>query len=94
MSIEKETVERLAHLARLNLTGQQVSDLQNDLGKIIDWVEKLNEIDTREVEPLLTMSPEVNHWRSDDNVEHIDRNEVVKRAPDSDGKFINVPRVI
>jgi aspartyl-tRNA(Asn)/glutamyl-tRNA(Gln) amidotransferase subunit C len=87
-------IDRLAHLARIRLTESQTKELQDDLTVILDWVEKLNELDTEGVEPLLSMSKEINNWRDDVVGEHLDREDALQNAPNHDNKFFKVPKVI
>ena len=94
MNVERQTVERLAHLARLNLNEEQIKELQADLGQILNWVDKLNEIDTENVEPLLSMSQELNNWREDSEGMNMDQQEALRRAPKVNGPFVEVPKVI
>ena len=94
MSIERKTVEKLAHLARLKLSEEHITELQNDLGQILTWIDKLDEVDTEDVEPLLSMSHEINSWRKDEQIEHLPHEEALTRAPDTNAEFIKVPKVI
>ena len=94
MNVERQTVERLAHLARLNLSEEQIAELQGDLAQILEWIDKLNEIDTENVEPLLSMSHELNSWREDDEGVNMDQKEALDRAPKVKGPFVEVPKVI
>jgi len=94
MKIEKETIDRLAHLARLNLSEEQTTKLQNDLKVILDWIEKLNELDTDDIEPLLSMSSELNNWREEGDSNHLEREKALRNAPNHDEKFFKVPKVI
>ena len=65
-----------------------------DMSEIVTWVEKLKELDTSGVEPLTSMSQEINSFRSDDPKTGLSRDEALKHAPDSDGTYFKVPKVI
>ena len=94
MKIDRETLDRMAHLARLEIKEEEVNKYIKDLSQVLTWMEKLNEVDTENVEPLLTTSKEKNRWREDIANNNFDREAMLKNAPDSDGKFIKVPKVI
>lgn len=87
-------VDKLAHLARLQFTEAEKTAIQKDLQKMIQFVEKLNELDTTGVAPLLHMSDRVNVLREDEVKGSIDRMEGLKNAPLQDGEFFKVPKVI
>jgi aspartyl-tRNA(Asn)/glutamyl-tRNA(Gln) amidotransferase subunit C len=94
MKIDKPTVEKIAHLARLELTASQTEDMQVTMQQILTWMEKLNELDTTGVEPLIHLSSELNSWREDQEKGQLSREEALKNAPVSDGRFFIVPKVI
>jgi aspartyl-tRNA(Asn)/glutamyl-tRNA(Gln) amidotransferase subunit C len=60
MTIDKETVEKVAHLARLELSETEKQEMIKDMSKILDFMAKLNELDTSGVEPLVYMTNDVN----------------------------------
>lgn len=94
MKVDKETLAKVAHLARLKIKPEEEDKLLNDMSEILSWVEKLREVDTEGVEPLTHMTQEVNVLRAD-RVEHtIERDEALKNAPDQDGQFFKVPKVL
>ncbi len=94
MQIDKETLYKVAHLARLEVPKDKEEELLADLQKILTWVEKLEELDTEEVDPLTNMSFETNVLRSDEVVPSISREEALKNAPDHDDTFFKVPKVL
>jgi aspartyl-tRNA(Asn)/glutamyl-tRNA(Gln) amidotransferase subunit C len=94
MIVNDELVEKLAHLARLEIKPGEKDGLKSDLQKMIAFIEKLNEIDTSGVEPLLFMTDEVNVLREDEVVPSISREEALLNAPVKDEQFFKVPKVI
>ncbi len=66
MEVNDELVDKLAHLARLSFTNTEKERMKRDLQQMITFVEKLNEVDTSNVEPLLFMTGEVNVLREDE----------------------------
>lgn len=93
MKIDKQTLEKIAHLARLDLDPGKEKDMLKSLSEILTWVEKLNELNTEDVEPLTNMSMEMNMFRSDEVKGHLEREKGLKNAPKKDEKFFKVPKV-
>lgn len=94
MSIDKETVQKLAHLARLELTDDQQEKFRHDLGEILDWVEKLEEVDTANIEPLTNPNEEKVPLREDKADNFFKNHEALKNAPEKDGDYFIVPKVL
>ncbi len=94
MEVNTALVEKLAHLARLEFNNAEKEAIRKDLEKMIGFVEKLNELNLEEVEPLLHMSEEVNVFREDEVHGSISREEGLKNAPSHDEQFFKVPKVI
>ena len=69
-------------------------DMKKDLTKILNWVEKLNELDTEGVKPLTNMSHEVNALREDEVRDHLDHDKGLMNAPKKDSSYFRVPKVI
>lgn len=92
-------VERVAELARLELAPEETAGMQRDLNAILDYVAELNAIDTRGVEPLaqvgeLQGEAGAGMLRADALVPSLDRAVVMREAPETDGAFFKVPKVI
>ena len=94
MIVNDELVDQLAHLARLEIRPEEKESIKLDLQKMIAFIEKLNEIDTTGVEPLLFMSDEINVLREDKVEGSITREEAFLNAPIKDDQFFKVPKVI
>ncbi len=94
MKVSKEEVKYIAKLAKLNFSAAEVEELSVELSKIINYVEKLNELDTGNVEPLSHPLEKKNVFRDDVNVKSISTGEALKNAPDKTGQFFKVPKVI
>lgn len=94
MEVNDALVEKLAHLARLKFDNAEKAIIKNDLQKMIQFVEKLNELDTTGVEPLLHMSNNVNILRADEVKGSINREEGLQNAAIHDDQFFKVPKVI
>ncbi|SHO59589.1 MULTISPECIES: Asp-tRNA(Asn)/Glu-tRNA(Gln) amidotransferase subunit GatC [Algoriphagus] len=94
MKIDKEAIKKIAHLARLEFDENGAEKLSKEMSQILDWVEQLNEIDTENVEPLTTMSSEVNDMREDKVGKHLDHEAGLKNAPKRDADYFRVPKVL
>lgn len=94
MKITEEKVEELAQLARLSFEGAEKQAIREDLEKILAMCEKLNEVDTEGVEPLIYMTDNVNVLREDIVIQEISHDEALKNAPKKDSDFFRVPKVI
>ena len=94
MKIDKQTLDKLAHLSRLEINEKDEPKLIQDLSNIVTFVEKLNEVNTDGIEPLTTMSNEVNALREDEVSGHLTHEEVLRNAPVKDKDFFRVPKVI
>ncbi len=94
MNVNNELVDKLAHLARLQFNDEDKASIRADLERMIQFVEKLNEVDTTGVAPLLHMSENVNILRADEVQGSISRMEGLRNAPVQDGVFFKVPKVI
>jgi aspartyl-tRNA(Asn)/glutamyl-tRNA(Gln) amidotransferase subunit C len=94
MQVNDELVDQLSTLARLTFKPEEKEGIKNDLQKMISFIEKLNELDTTGVEPLLFMSDEMNVLRDDEVKGSITREEGLRNAPLRDDEFFKVPKVI
>jgi len=93
MKVDKNTLDKIAHLSRLEIEPQNEKPLLESLSDILTWVEKLNELDTENIEPLTNISQEINAIRKDEVGKHLDRESGLKNAPDHSKEFFKVPKV-
>jgi len=94
MNIDKETIYKVADLARIEIGAHEVEDLQADMNKILTFMEKLNELDTTAVEPLVYMNAEVNVWREDVVIQELTVDEGLKNAALHNEEFFLVPKIL
>ena len=94
MNINREMLDKIAHLARLEVKEEDAEKLMNDLTSIINWMDKLNEVNTEGVEPITSMSHEVNALREDTVQPHMKRSDVLANAPKKDEAYFRVPKVL
>lgn len=94
MKVDSEALQKIAHLARLEVRPEEETDLLNSLNGVLTWMEQLNEVDTTGVEPLTHMSDETNVLRDDIVANHLPREQALANAPQHDGQFFEVPKVM
>jgi aspartyl-tRNA(Asn)/glutamyl-tRNA(Gln) amidotransferase subunit C len=94
MQIDDETIDKLAHLARLEFSSDSKEEIKKDLNRILSFVEKLNELDTDNVEPLVYMTKEHNVLREDEDVISVSKQDALKNAPQKDSDYFRVPKVM
>ncbi len=95
MEITNELIQKLARLSKLKFeTDEEIESIKSDLQNMLSFVEKVNELDTENVEPLIHLSNEVNIFRKDEVIKLNTRNEALKNAPSKNEAFIKVPKVI
>jgi aspartyl-tRNA(Asn)/glutamyl-tRNA(Gln) amidotransferase subunit C len=94
MSVDQQTVRRIARLARIAVTGEDVLHLQGELNAILSFVEQLNEVDVAGVEPMTSVTPMAMKKRGDAVGDGGYPELVVKNAPATEDHFFLVPKVV
>ena len=94
MEVNDALIDNLSNLARLEFNAADKEEIRKDLQRMILFVEKLGELDTTGVEPLLHMSPETNVLREDIRQGSVSREAALANAPATDGTWFKVPKVI
>jgi aspartyl-tRNA(Asn)/glutamyl-tRNA(Gln) amidotransferase subunit C len=94
MKIDDKIVDKLADLAKLEFDEASKQGIIKDLDRIVGFIEKLNEVDTSSVEPLVYMSDSTNVMRDDVVKQVITQAEALKNAPKKDSDYIKAPKVI
>jgi aspartyl-tRNA(Asn)/glutamyl-tRNA(Gln) amidotransferase subunit C len=93
--VTDKDVERVAELANLDLTPEEQSRMLHDLNSVLDYIAQLNELDTCSVLPMAQVSDSAAAELRPDTVRpSLSRAEVLRSAPDTDGIFFKVPKVI
>jgi aspartyl-tRNA(Asn)/glutamyl-tRNA(Gln) amidotransferase subunit C len=94
MSVDQATVRRIAHLARIAVTDEDVPHLQGELNAILSFVELLDEVDVEGVEPMTSVTPMVMKKRQDGVTDGGYADKIVQNAPATEDDFFLVPKVI
>lgn len=94
MNITEELIDHIAHLARLEFEGDAKQAISEDLTNIISFMEKLQEVETENVEPLVFMSDEINRLREDVPAITVTHEEALRNAPKKDSDYFRIPKVL
>jgi aspartyl-tRNA(Asn)/glutamyl-tRNA(Gln) amidotransferase subunit C len=94
MAVTKKDVEHIAELARLKFADAEIDGYTEQLNEILNYIEKLNELDTENVEPLSHPVEGNNVFREDGVKPSISTEEALKNAPEKDEQFFIVPKII
>ena len=93
MEVNNKLIQDIAKLSKLKFDDSAEEKMKADLGKMLDFVDKLNEIDTEGIDPLIYMSEEVNVLRKDKVTEETSQEDALKNAPEKDSDYFKVPTV-
>ena len=94
MSVDHATVRKIASLARIAVTDDQVEAMVPELNNILGWIEQLGEVDTSAVQPMTAVIPNVLRLRDDVVTDGDVRDAVLKNAPQAEQGFFTVPKVL
>lgn len=94
MEINKDIINKLADLAKLDFTEDEKVNLEKDMSQIISFFEKMNEVNTDDVEPLIFMTDEENVLRNDEPKQVITHQEALLNAPAKDSDYFKVPKFL
>ena len=94
MQVDEKTVRRIARLARIKITDEEAKGLEGELSQILNWVEQLNELDTKSVEPMTRVVAQSLKMRKDEVTDGEMADAVVKNAPMTEDHFYVVPKVV
>ena len=94
MKVNDKLINDLSRLAKLNFDKQTIKKMKSDLKNILKFVDKLSEIDTEGIAPLIYLSEERNVLRPDQVDEQIEQKDALKNAPKKDSDYFKVPKVL
>lgn len=94
MALSVDEIQKLASLARLELSDQEAAELAPQLDNILGFVDRLSELDTDGVEPMTSALDVHNRWRADQPVQSLSRDQALSAAPSSDEECFLVPPVL
>jgi len=94
MTIDLKTVKHISKLSRISIDEEKAKKLSNDLNSIFKFIEKLNELDTSEIEPLTSIAETNLKLRKDEITSKNIREDILKNSPDKNKDFFVVPKVV
>jgi aspartyl-tRNA(Asn)/glutamyl-tRNA(Gln) amidotransferase subunit C len=94
MNLDNETIKKIANLARLEVNEGERESLLKDMNNILHFMEKLEEVDTSNVQPLIYLTDEINVYRKDEVKSEISVSDALQNAPLHDGTYFKVAKVI
>jgi len=94
MSIDKDTVKHIAKLARISLDEKKINSLSKDLSSIMEFIDKLNELNTEKIVPLTSIIDASLRSRKDEVSDDKIRDQILKNSPEKNEEFYVVPKVI
>ena len=94
MKINDELVQHIAHLSRLEFEGDELNEIKGDMSKIIGFMDKLSELDTEDVEPLIFMTDKVNVFREDKPERTLTSEDALRNAPKKDSDYFRISKVL
>ena len=94
MSIDNSTVKKVAKLARIKIDPKEEHNLKLELNNILEWVDKLQKVDTKNIEPMLSVSNEPMPLREDKVTSKIENDQILSNAPEKKAGFFVVPKVV
>ena len=94
MQVDEKTVQRIARLARIKVTDQEAKGLEKELSGILDWVKQLDEVDTKNVEPMTRVVPIAMKQRVDKVTDGEKADDITRNAPLTEDHFFVVPKVV
>lgn len=94
MEVTREMVEKIAGLAKLSFSDEEMEEIRQDLSRMIGFVDQLKAMDLDGVPPLTHMTDAVDAWREDRAAPSLSREEALANAPSVEGPFFTVPKFI
>lgn len=94
MAIDNETVKRVAFLSRLKVEDEKIEATKEEFNKILNWIEELNEVNTDNVEPLISVNDTTLRLREDQITDGNYQEAVLTNAPDKEYDYFAVPKVV
>jgi len=95
MEITDDTIKHLSQLARLHFSEEEIEKMKEDFARMLEFVDKLKELDVKDIDPLIYMNEENTlFWREDVAGKEVSKEDALKNAPDKDSDYFIVPKVL
>ena len=89
MNINQNVISKLARLSKLKFNEDEMKLISNDLSKMLDFINQLQDLDTEGIDPLIHVNEEINNWREDQVQGMISQEEALSNSPVKDGSYFN-----
>ncbi len=94
MKINKEVIIKLSSLSKLKFNNEEAELISEDLSKMVNFINQLNELETDGIEPLIHMNEEINNWREDKLGGVLDQGKALANSPVKDSTYFKLPKVL
>lgn len=94
MNINQNVISKLARLSKLKFNEDEMKLISNDLSKMLDFINQLQDLDTEGTDPLIHVNEEINNWREDQVQGMISQEEALSNSPVKDGTYFKLPKVL
>ena len=94
MKINQNVISKLARLSKLKFNEDEMKLISNDLSKMLDFINQLQDLDTEGIDPLIHVNEEINNWREDQVQGMISQEEALSNSPVKDGTYFKLPKVL
>ena len=94
MTIDLKTIKHISKLSRISVDDKKADKLAGDLNSIFEFIEKLNKLDTKNIEPLTSVAETTLKFRNDEVKSKDIRDQILKNSPDENEDFFVVPKVV
>ena len=94
MTIDLKTIKHISKLSRISVDDEKAKKLEGDLNSIFEFIEKLNELKTEDIEPLTSIAETTLKFRSDEVTSKNIKNQILKNSPENNEDFFVVPKVV
>ena len=94
MNINQNVISKLARLSKLKFNEDEMKLISNDLSKMLDFINQLQDLDTEGIDPLIHVNEEINNWREDKVQGMISQEEALSNSPVKDGTYFKLPKVL
>ena len=94
MKINQKVISKLASLSKLKFNEDEMKLISNDLSKMLEFINQLQDLDTEGIDPLIHVNEEINNWREDQVQGMISQEEALSNSPVKDGTYFKLPKVL
>ena len=94
MKINQNVISKLARLSKLKFNEDEMKLISNDLSKMLEFINQLQDLDTEGIDPLIHVNEEINNWREDQVQGMISQEEALSNSPVKDGTYFKLPKVL